>query len=275
MRATGVTVLAKEREAEMQETSRHASAAPTSSFVAHSRAERQERLAIPWREICELLEAIEGEQTLQGFFQRTLERLEVLVPYDYGLAVLSDAAQPDRLPIVISRSAPRELIDRCFRQNNPLCPVVSTGVGDRLRSSPPRHSVFGTGASISVGNLKEADSHGFVISLHREYERAFSALERKILEALSPHLHNFVRVLTGSLGQHQRRLLSVAASAGLSRREKEIYLLLCNRLTIAEIAQGLFISRHTAAKHIEHIYDKLLVSGRRGACQPADHGEGA
>ena len=264
----------------MQEISVHATVGRSTKSPAQSRAGHHKRLAVPWREICGLLEAIEGEQTLRGFFQRTLERLDALVPYDFGLAILSGADQPHKQPIVISRSAPRELIDRYSRHYilvDPERPVVSTVGDEMLRWSPPGHAVFVTDflaprndISISVGQ-KEAGSQGFVISLHRQRKSAFSLLEKKILEALFPHLHNFFRALTDPTHQHQLRLLSAAASAGLSRREKEIYLLLCDRLTIAEIAQRLFISRHTAAKHIEHIYDKLLVSGRRGACQPGDH----
>ena len=253
------------------------------NVITRTPAGRRRRPGIPWREICELLQAIEAEQTLQGVFQRTLEQLEILVPYDFGLAVLSNSARPDRLPLVISRSAPRELIDRYFRSCilvDPWRSAVSAPIRSRPRWTPSQHSEFvhefilpdGAGRSISVSNLKEPGPHGFAVSLHRGDGGSFSVLEQGILEAIFPHLNNFFHVLTDRLDEHARRLLDAAAGAGLSRREKEIYLLLCERLTFAEIAQRLFISRHTAAKHIEHIYDKLLVSGRRGACQPGDQG---
>ncbi len=203
---------------------------------------------IPWRGICALLEAIEAEETPRSLFERTLERLDALVPYDFGVAVLADESQLDGLPVVISRS-PR-------------------GQPERAREA------FGhapASRSIGVGSRRESGSHGFSISLHRA--RVFSELEKSILEALLPHLHNLFRALIHPADEQRGRLLAIAARAGLSRREREIYVLLCGRLTIAEIAQRLFISRHTVAKHVEHIYDKLQVSGRRGACEPADRGQ--
>lgn len=59
----------------------------------------------------------------------------------------------------------------------------------------------------------------------------------------------------------------------LTRREREILVLLCQRLTDLEIATALFISRRTAECHVSHILGKLGVSSRREvAAVAARHG---
>jgi DNA-binding CsgD family transcriptional regulator len=51
----------------------------------------------------------------------------------------------------------------------------------------------------------------------------------------------------------------------LTRREREILGLLCQRLTNPEIAAQLFISRRTASNHVSHIFSKLGARDRREA----------
>lgn len=62
-------------------------------------------------------------------------------------------------------------------------------------------------------------------------------------------------------------------SAGLTGREVEVLRLLAQRLTYAEIAERLVISRRTVNAHITSIYSKLDVTGRDAATRFAvDHG---
>jgi DNA-binding CsgD family transcriptional regulator len=223
--------------------------------AVHSRptlpGEQQSRRHVPWRAICAFLEAIESESTPEGFFRRTLERLETLVSYDHGIAEVSDANLQGRPMFTVRRS---------------VSVWAHGGHGnDFFAPEKPRHS-------ISIGNGKESGAYGFAISLHRHGGQGFSVREQRVLEILNAHLRNLFRGLMEPLGLREGHLLEAASRAGLSLRERQIYLLLCKRLTIAEIAQRLYISRHTVAKHIEHIYDKLLVSGRRGACAHAEPG---
>jgi DNA-binding CsgD family transcriptional regulator len=51
----------------------------------------------------------------------------------------------------------------------------------------------------------------------------------------------------------------------LTRREREVLTLLCQRLTDPEIAQQLFLSLRTVNNHVAHIFDKLGVHSRRDA----------
>ena len=199
------------------------------------RHRQPQRYDVPWRAICILLESVGSEGTAEDFFRRTLEGLETLVSYDFGVAVVSDVAMNDRPLFVIKRPAAPEGQDE------------------------PRRS-------IRISSEREPGAYGFILSLHRRGDRSFSAHEQRVLDALSPHLRNFLRVLMEPRVSRERVLLDAGSRAGLSAREKQIYVLLCERFTVTEMAQRLTISSHTVAKHIEHIYDKLLVSGRRGAC---------
>ena len=56
---------------------------------------------------------------------------------------------------------------------------------------------------------------------------------------------------------------------GLTRREREVLALLCQRQTDPEIAAHLFISSYTASKHVSNVLGKLGVANRREAAAVA------
>jgi non-specific serine/threonine protein kinase len=58
---------------------------------------------------------------------------------------------------------------------------------------------------------------------------------------------------------------------GLSPREREVLILLCQRLSDAEIGEMLFISPRTASRHVANLFNKLGVSSRREAAALAAH----
>jgi DNA-binding CsgD family transcriptional regulator len=58
-------------------------------------------------------------------------------------------------------------------------------------------------------------------------------------------------------------------AAELTRREREILALLCQRLTDPEIAAQLFLSPRTVSKHVGNILGKLGVGSRREAAAVA------
>jgi LuxR family maltose regulon positive regulatory protein len=55
----------------------------------------------------------------------------------------------------------------------------------------------------------------------------------------------------------------------LSARERTVLQHLANRLTYAEIAEVMFISRNTVKTHAKSVYTKLGVSGRMHAIERA------
>ena len=60
-----------------------------------------------------------------------------------------------------------------------------------------------------------------------------------------------------ALGVSPLHLVDPAIS--LSAREREVYDLVCEGLSNAEIAQRLFISTSTVKVHVHHVFDKLGI----------------
>jgi non-specific serine/threonine protein kinase len=80
-------------------------------------------------------------------------------------------------------------------------------------------------------------------------------------------------VMTDALGVLEREEavpvtwppIRLADQVGLTRREREVLDLLCQRLTDPEIARTLFIGTSTASRHVTNIFNKLGVRNRREA----------
>jgi len=60
------------------------------------------------------------------------------------------------------------------------------------------------------------------------------------------------------------------ALEGLTRREREIAEHAFRGETNGDIAEALVISPHTVAKHLEHVYGKLSIHGRRDLLRLCD-----
>ncbi len=100
-----------------------------------------------------------------------------------------------------------------------------------------------------------------------------------IVNALAAGLAHSGRTAVGGLGQQQHAVSAAAIShssavgqrgplppsSGLTRREREVLALLCQRLTDPEIAARLFISPRTASSHVANLLGKLGAANRREA----------
>jgi DNA-binding CsgD family transcriptional regulator len=104
-------------------------------------------------------------------------------------------------------------------------------------------------------------------TLHRtKNSRPFNETDQAICTILQPHLANLTSLI------YKIDQLNLASSPSvewirdcklLTKRETEVALLLCQRLTAPEIATKLLISRRTAEFHIANIYQKLEAKSRK------------
>jgi DNA-binding CsgD family transcriptional regulator/predicted ester cyclase len=99
--------------------------------------------------------------------------------------------------------------------------------------------------------------------LYRVWRDDFSDEDVLAVSALAPHLRTISTAMAFLHDARIQQLRHTFAEAGLSPREKEVALRLCERLTVREMAEQLFVSQKTIAKHLEHIYSKLGLHGKR------------
>ena len=251
------------------------------------------------------------ERTPDGFLSRSLEQLELLVPFDHAFAVQTVAgslkhpvseAQIRRayeLPFSVGDGKLHRMDDESYGQRLFLSPHSPVGFWDEYFSHKgrmgwicfsiepssllPRLEVVdwldwvGKGGKeigcflrkhdtqwvLNVSNHADTGCSGFRFCLYRSRRTPFTEGEVATVSALFPHLHNLSLAATHPERYANGRARMAAAAAGLSRREQDVAVLLAERLSIVEIAERLFISRHTVEKHVEHIHWKLRVSGKR------------
>lgn len=236
---------------------------------------------ISWKQIATALEAIEDGGTPEGVFARAVEQLNLLAPSDQGVAVpnmnLDEIRQrvgrPN--PQMFTLNAPPGYWDDYVEYYEALDPrqnkdyyMAHSGVvtvdqislyktefgHDFLRRYGVRHC-------LCLSNLAQTGGTGFLLCLHRG-NGTFTETEVEAASALFPHIQKLSRLATGPAGQRASVARVAAAAAGLSAREQDVAVLLAERLSIREIADRLFISRHTVAKHMQHIYWKLKADGK-------------
>jgi DNA-binding CsgD family transcriptional regulator len=110
------------------------------------------------------------------------------------------------------------------------------------------------------------------IALNRS-RQDFSERDRSVLDLVRPHLVQAYRniaertALRERAETAERALWSASATvlASLTRREREVLVLVADGKTNAQIAGRLAVSPRTVQKHLEHVYDKLGVRTRTAA----------
>jgi DNA-binding CsgD family transcriptional regulator len=91
-------------------------------------------------------------------------------------------------------------------------------------------------------------------------DRRFRERDRAALDVLLTHLRHFRRSAAARCGEPPH-----GADPSLTRREREILLLVAEGRTNAEVACELWISPDTVRKHLENVYGKLGVHTRTAA----------
>ncbi len=114
--------------------------------------------------------------------------------------------------------------------------------------------------------IRDEDGNPALSFIFNKTDESFGSEDLGIMAVIQSHAENFYRLARRM--ECLSRLPSPESapdffSGILSRREREITALLSRGLRPAELARALDISVGTVRKHIEHIYDKLNVSGRR------------
>jgi DNA-binding CsgD family transcriptional regulator len=236
---------------------------------------------ISWKQVNKAVEAIEAGGTADGVFRSAIEQLALLVPFAHGVATpnmnLKEIRQRVGRPNerMITRNAPPGYWESYLRYYEALDPnqteehyLAHSGVAvvDRscLYGTEFGHDFlkpYGVRYILCLNDLSLGDGRGFCIGLYRD-RTPFSEKEVDAASALLPHIHNLSLMAADRGELKTARALSAAAAAGLSAREQEVAVLLAQRMSIREIADRLFISRHTVEKHMQHIYWKLNAGGK-------------
>jgi DNA-binding CsgD family transcriptional regulator len=237
---------------------------------------------ISWKRISQAVEAMEAAGTESGVFSRAIEQLNLLVPSDQAVAVPNVNLREIRQrvgrpnPLMITRNAPPGYWEDYLQHYEALDPrqneayyaaksgvvIVDTSFlyktefgHDFLKKNDVRFC-------LCLSNLSLRGGKGFVVSLYRGGRKPFSENELESAAALFPHIHHLSLLAAGPAAPNVSRAQEAAAAAGLSPREQDVAVLVSERLSIREIADRLFISRHTVEKHMQHIYGKLNANGK-------------
>ncbi len=246
-------------------------------FVAHGmqRCDQREMERVPWRKIAGFLEALECEHSIEGLAARIFDGLPQLFDFDYAFFFVSDARDIARHVRYFSqRQAQESLLQEYLGHyfvHDPVARIIPTfkiGYADWTkyqenewtREFMPR---TGTTHTIGISDLVETGGMGMVLILNRGGESESSEEDLLKMAALYPHLHNLSSAIISPVEHRARELGRFFQAAGLTPREREVAVLLSERLSVGEIADRLFISKKTAAKHLEHIYLKLGLHGKR------------
>jgi DNA-binding CsgD family transcriptional regulator len=231
---------------------------------------------VPWRRIAALLESIETERTAEELARRTLESLELVIPFDRAFILETSATNPGRATFYKHSNSSEPIFGEYTRHYQFVDPMIRVlrqtrlGFVDWKRFKEDEFSrdfIPRTGASMGFGmsDRCQGGETSFTLIAGRFSGSDFTDLEKLTVSALFPHLHNLYAAAMDPAGFRARKLQDAFRTAELTPREEEVAFLLCRGLSVSEIAETLFVSRKTAAKHLEHIYNKLGVSGKRQA----------
>lgn len=126
---------------------------------------------------------------------------------------------------------------------------------------PERNLRFGCGIIF----FREQEVIGMIRIFRNELLGDFSARDLFILNMLKIHLEHLYLKISGNPGSKlktEKEYLVSADKYDLTKREKEVFTLLCEGMTNKEISDRLIISMSTVKKHIYGIYSKMNINSR-------------
>ena len=247
---------------------------------------------LPWPAIHEFLLNIEQTDQAVNLCRQAVLALQPLIPFETAYILFFDAhfqvidhqvfGVPDQL---IRQFLDYYIaIDPCRQKTPPNAKAW------RLDWSEFQHTEFQTdfGRRADIRYTTSMYLHhpnqqpGAIIFMTRSGNRGFDDRDFAIWEVIQPHLSNLFAITEKLKQPGDGPREDVAAphdsarnlhgfhplelSPGhklLSKREAEVTALLCQRLTVPEIASRLVISPHTVRTYIENIKEKLQVKNRR------------
>ena len=171
--------------------------------------------------------------------------------YLLGAATAIDATTPYA---VIAAERDRDVVDWCLAC---LAETLAPADLESLRTA---------GAALTVAQA---------VALAREVTKPVLGVARveEIWRAAGAPDPGHAPEITEIAGASGNMTIAEPSFFALTRREREILGLLCQRLTDPEIAEQLFISPYTASKHVSNVLGKLGVANRRQAAAfAARHG---
>jgi DNA-binding CsgD family transcriptional regulator len=227
--------------------------------------------SLPWIKINDFLSEVFAAENLDHFNALVCARVANLIPHDFpvlcvtssrhDLARLARGEHPNKLidPTILAVAGEPGTVaawNQYFRFRLPITDGYFAGslVSDfRPYAGTEFVTDFVTPRSVELCLGGWFRSYTVVVPRCRP-ARYYSEREIAISRIVSPYLERLYSLLRES------RFQSIDFSRlGLTRREQEIALMLCERLSMAEIADRLFISRRTVETHAENIYGKLGI----------------
>jgi DNA-binding CsgD family transcriptional regulator len=236
---------------------------------------------VAWKQISAAVEAIEAAGTPEAVFRCAIEQLERLAPFAHAVAVPNMNAEEIRQRVgrpngqMITMNSPSGYWESYIRYYEALDPYQTAAhyLGwSGVRTCDPSSQyetefgrdflrAYGVRHILCLNNLALRQGKGFFVGLYRDSRVPFSDREVGAVSALFPHIHN-LSLMTLNPEARMSRALAAATAAGLSRRERDVAILISQRMSIKEIAVRLSISPNTVEKHMQHIYWKLDACGK-------------
>lgn len=231
---------------------------------------------VQWPRLREYLLGLSSCQTRGELMRTACLQVQTLIPFDAAAGIF-DNSDARYLEGVGQSDAVNASYNAYYRKRQPLFLdgeghvdmdfILSTYVYDWRKVSQLEYAVdfmFPNGMFESLSYV--LPGHRITLAIQRSrFTPHFSEHDVDTLGIINEHLNNIFSGFDRRWDASDPALSVEGISArfsSLSRREAEICSLVAGRLTTAEIAAGLFISRRTVEKHVESIFDKLDVCSR-------------